>query len=438
VKAKKWLYMPFEIAVREVDAKLLLAVHAVNSGYHVVFGSKAVLRLLHALPRGAILYKSSHPAFADFRRLGHRIVVHDEEGLVLLSEDEAYRRAATESLEHVDLYLCWGQAQKAIVEKAARDSGFGYPVVAVGHPRIDLLHSRFRPIGRQRGGRPRILVNTKLAEYNHARGYDGWLDILVRSRVVRSADELAFRKRQRDYKERLFGHYVSLIRYLAGTFRDCEVMVRPHPAENVSVWKEICSGLENVVVTNAEPVTYWIKQSSVTIHTACTTGIESALLGCPAISFHPENGQEFHSELPELVSIAASSREEVAAVVASYVANDRRESERENSVPPHAVEMLSRHIANMGTGDSYASILDEIDRLDLPSTSLGLAQRLNLFARRAKRFLYGLRGGSAPSALSVAEVTAKIRDIERCYSGSSQVVVQALDTNVFALSQEGP
>lgn len=37
-RSRKWLYLPIETKVREQDAKLLLAYHAVNHGYHVVIG----------------------------------------------------------------------------------------------------------------------------------------------------------------------------------------------------------------------------------------------------------------------------------------------------------------------------------------------------------------------------------------------------------------
>lgn len=437
MKKKRWLYLPIEIPVREVDGKLLLAIHAANQGYHVVFGTKSLLRLLPMLPPGVLLYKSSHPDFVDFRKLGHRIVVHDEEGLVRLSEAEAYRRGTTASLEHVDLYLCWGQVQQAIIERAARDSGFNYPVVAVGHPRVDMLHARQQIVRRAPRDKPRILINTKLAEYNHVHGYDGWLDILVQTGVVRGPEDLRFRQRQRDYKERLFGHYLELIDYLAGLFPDCEIVLRPHPAEDSGVWNRLCSRFRNVVVTNSQSVVHWIRQSDITIHTACTTGIESALLGCPAVSYHPECAREFHSDLPDRVSLNATNREEVGALVAERIARLDQDQDKleENGVRNAALEAVSGHIANAADGNSYVAIVSEMDRLEVPAARLRAVEHSKL---RARSFARSVRRAIRPARFSAVLPTDAVRErigaIEHRYGESTGVVMRNVASDVFIIS----
>lgn len=439
MRSGRWLYLPIETPVRETDAKLLLAIHAANSGYHVVFGTKALLRLLlaRALPPGILLYKSSHPDFFSFRTLGHRIVVHDEEGLVLLSDAESYRRFSVASLQHVDLYLCWGQAQQAIVERAAAEHGFDYRVVSVGHPRLDLLHPRFRGGVPARREKPCILINTKLAEYNHIRGYDGWLDILIRSGVVTSSDEVHFRKRQRDYKERLFRHYIDLVEYLAGRFTQCEIVLRPHPSEDLAVWARQCARFGNVVVTNIKSVGHWIQQADIAIHTACTTGIESALLGCPTVSYHPEHAKEFSSDLPDRVSVSASKKEEVGAVVADHIANRHRDQALGNGIRDEAVQELTGHITNLAEGNSHVAIVDELDRLDVPTKGLTGMQTFGIRARSAgQSFRRGVRGAPVHPILPSNMISERMLELERCYAGSG-VALRTLGQDVFVISRQG-
>jgi surface carbohydrate biosynthesis protein len=436
VKRKRWLYIPVEIAVRELDAKLLLSIHAAHSGYNVVLGTKAVLKALGGFPAGAILYKSSHPDFAGFRALGHRIVVHDEEGLVRLSEAESYGRAATESLKFADLYLCWGESQRAIVEKAACENAFTFHVAAVGHPRIDLLNPRFRQVDQGPRDTARILINTKLAEYNHVGGYDGWLDILVQTRVVRTADDLSFRKRQRDYKERLFRSYLDLVLYLSSEFPECEIMLRPHPAENVTVWKHLCSDCSNIVVANTDSVVHWIKRSDVAIHTACTTGIESALLGRTTISYHPEETSEFRSPLPDAVSRIAHSPQQVAALVRNALADAATaDPDTTGSLAPVRAR-LSDHISNIEGGDSYAAIVSEIDQLPLRESRISLARSVVLYSRMVARRVAQAVGATRDTPpFSTHEITRRVREIEACYPGHGrEVKVQQLDAAIFLIS----
>ena len=142
--------MPVETAARELDAKLLLALHAVDRGMPVVVGNRALMnQVLHRFPPGIYL---SHNFDRRRRRilriadlLGHRVVAWDEEGLVWI-DGESYRarRAAPATLSHVDTVYAWGPAHAEALKPATDNAGVD--VVATGNPRADLLGPKLRDL----------------------------------------------------------------------------------------------------------------------------------------------------------------------------------------------------------------------------------------------------------------------------------------------------
>ena len=55
---KKWLYLPIEVKVRELDAKLLLSYYALREGYRVVLGEHQMVELAaNTLPKGVFFSK---------------------------------------------------------------------------------------------------------------------------------------------------------------------------------------------------------------------------------------------------------------------------------------------------------------------------------------------------------------------------------------------
>ena len=80
----KFLYLPIEIAARELDARLLVALFAVKNGMEVIIGQKWLMQQnMAALPPGAFLFKTMSPR--DFNNMlnaaefDHGIFAIDEE-----------------------------------------------------------------------------------------------------------------------------------------------------------------------------------------------------------------------------------------------------------------------------------------------------------------------------------------------------------------------
>jgi surface carbohydrate biosynthesis protein len=109
------LLIPVESQVRELDAKLLLACVAAERGFASVIGSRREIDFkIAAFPTSIYLGKSFTPVnlkmFQIMHRLGHQIVVWDEEALVHLPPEMYFsRRLSPLTLKYVSHLFAWGE-----------------------------------------------------------------------------------------------------------------------------------------------------------------------------------------------------------------------------------------------------------------------------------------------------------------------------------------
>ena len=103
------LYIPVEVKDRELYAKLLLTKYAVERGFNVILGKKNDLnRLILSMTKGIYyglgIAENYNDFFEKLSKLGHLVVVGEEEGLITYS-DEMYldMRISPKTIKHVDL-----------------------------------------------------------------------------------------------------------------------------------------------------------------------------------------------------------------------------------------------------------------------------------------------------------------------------------------------
>ncbi len=173
---------------------------------------------------------------------------------------------------------------------------------------------------------------------------------------------------------------------LARKFADTAVMIRPHPHERMQTYAEgVAGGPSNVEVRRDGTVTPWIARSCAMIHRHCTTAIESALAGVPAIA---PQWMASSANVPdgEAVSVPARTWEELEDIVDAC--------RKGNYAPPEAARARLDSIVHdwlyRMDGESGARVAQAI--LDtLPSKSPVRADR----ARCALYEAYADRTGAA-------------------------------------------
>ena len=185
-----------------------------------------------------------------------------------------------------------------------------------------------------------------------------------------------------------------MVERLPQAFPDCEIVIRPHPSENAGVWNEIADRHKNCICTSEGAAIDWILKSDVLLHNSCTTAVEAALLGVPALAYAPNYHQLYDFFLPNLLS--QTFRDEGALFAALATSRSRTESEISKRAADARVA-LAEHVAGLGQRGSSEIILDEIEadgwcpgRPSLGNIKAGLKDRgrrlINRSAAFSKRF----------------------------------------------------
>jgi surface carbohydrate biosynthesis protein len=307
-----------ENQVRELDARLLLACAAAERGFPVILGSRSFISLeMPNLEPGIFVAKSMRPRsrlmFNIIRDLGHVLVAWDEESLVRYPcADEYYRwRFSPDTFAPLSALFAWGPDDAAMF---ANYPGYnGAPIHVTGNPRIDLLRSElrgcFRPDVDALRGRfgEFILINTNFSFVNaFVRKLTLVLDHqdAARARVSRTGEGLSleFARGLASHQQAIFDGFRRLLPKLSAWFPDRQIVLRPHPSEDHAAWRRILSGLHNVHVIHQGNVAPWLQACRVLIHNGCTTAVEAAVLGTPAIAYRPVTSDLLDYTLPNTLS----------------------------------------------------------------------------------------------------------------------------------------
>ena len=314
---KPTLYIPVETAARELDGKLLLSLFAVEKGFPVVLGNRALMsNALHGFEPGVFLShnfdKGRRRILRIARDLGFTTVGWDEEGLVWVSP-EIYRsrRVDAGAVETLGAIYAWGEEHAAALAPVTEPARVR--VVKAGNPRADLLRPELRglyegPVGALRSELGRfILINSNFGWLNYALGSgssdaggDGLQELARRS--GHPEEFLRFRLD-------VFEAFVKALPRLARTFADRTIVVRPHPSEDPAVWESAAAGLKNVVVRYDHELIPWLLAADVIVHNGCTTAVEAAALGRAPIAFCPVHGGPHEIPQPRAVSLVAEDEE---------------------------------------------------------------------------------------------------------------------------------
>ncbi len=294
------LYVSVETRVREMDAKLLFALHAVNAGFQAVIGPKWLFGVnVPRLPRGLFVFKTLNlmdaPALRAFKKLGHVTVAWDEEGADQIVPEHYLRNINVDAVSDADIIFAWGEHQAGML--AAKCPAAAPRIEATGNPRGDMLRPEMRGFYaadvdalRARYGRF-LLINTNFSFYNSwfEDKVGGILKIGARTGAFTPGNDADMQVLQTIYtfEKTMFRAYGALLPTLSRAFPDHTIILRPHPIEKLERWNAFTAGLANVKIIHEGGVAPWILAAEAVIQTGCTTGFESLALGQPTLSYCP-------------------------------------------------------------------------------------------------------------------------------------------------------
>jgi len=328
----KYLYLPIETWVREFHAKTLLGVQAAKSGWSVVIGPKTAMdRRLQTFPQGIVfqfgLHENFVPSMEKLHCAGHQVVAVDEEGLVTLNPEQYFRyRVSSKAIENSDACFCWGNAQFEMLKSIQATPTCEFHIT--GNPRMDLLRLEFRDLVDKEAQQLKqkygnfLLLNGNFGSYNHVMGLEYTWQTLQSKGWMTTASDAEFHRRRVELQGRFFHAFQDAIPELSAAGH--KVIIRPHPSESLKPWEKLANDHPvKVLVIREGNVVPWLQAANVVLHNGCTTAVEAFVLGRPVIAYRPEIQSELESELPNKISLQATTMEELLSLVADADTQDR-------------------------------------------------------------------------------------------------------------------
>ena len=365
---------------------------SVPSEEHVNF---AMTRLRPGIFVAKSMRRRSALMLKIIKNLGHRVVAWDEESLVRFQSGEYNQwRFSNETFAPIEHLFAWGKDDARMFNKY---EGLGQTAVHItGNPRMDLLRQEFRAVFdkevkeiKENFGRF-VLINTNFSFVN---SYVRDLNLLIggdrgaRSVVSRTGEGMSaeFARGMFAHQKQIAASFVSLISKIGTEQKGIKFILRPHPSENHSFWREIVSEFPNIEMIHEGNVVPWILASTLLLHNGCTTAVEAAVLGKPAITYQKVRSELFDYHLPNGLSLVAKCESEAMDLIQKLVQENGDRNLLVNK------GLLQEHLS--GSEGLFAS--ERI--LQILSSEVDLSHQHSDFSRMKRASAYLI--GSARTAL---------------------------------------
>jgi len=274
-------------------------------------------------------------------------LIMDTEGSAFGNTDDFRPRVSEEIFAHTDYYCAWGSKSANIAQEQNKTSDVRIEIT--GNPRFDMLQKPYNEVYTTEAKEITntygdfILFNTNFS-INH-------VDLNYSNKMALTDPTEKYRK-----QTRLIGEFTSAVGALAEEIQGHDIIVRPHPIEDPSLYKRLFTPYENVHVDKEGEVRPWILASDAVVHNSCTTGVTAALLGIPVFAYLPQNLA--FSSVPNDVSTKCRTLPELIEKVTIAVTKDEAYEMNDEQVSE-----LKPYIDNVDyvSAERIADIVESID-----------------------------------------------------------------------------
>jgi len=316
------------------------------------------------------LAKNKLEFFRDLKKRGFKIISIDEEGLSSRNNMLKYvtQRISPSTLMLVDKVFTWGKSEKDII--VDHYPSFDNKIVATGNVRVDLFDAKFVDLYEN-------IVNSLIKQYgryilfpssfsvNHASGVTNQLNNLKKLGRIKTEQDYEHYSKKNEFFRNTYNKYYKLVETVANTYKDCSIIIRPHPSEDRNPWKKLTKINKNVFLRTDFSISPWIYGSKCVVHSSCTTGLEAFLMSKPVISYLPYTNNEFVKHISNDVSVRCYNSIEVLEQL-KMVFND---NDIMCKCKNHSSSILKDHLSNYSGIPAYQKIKDEIEEIDVVEQS---------------------------------------------------------------------
>ncbi len=327
------LHLEVEVYTREFKARLLLAAEAALKGFTVFLLSRQeTLNLLNQnklLPgiyhlKDANCSKFNIEFYKKLKSLGCLITTQDEEAGIMYDDYYEFikrRFSSSESLNYIEKFFCFGRRDFEVLNKKFEKKIF----YRTGSPRFDLCSQNFyekkSSFLKKKNLRNFILISSSIQYPISFRSLASQYDIRInpdseKEEFLLYKEKNFFQKFRQNLEQIPF--FIKLIIYLSENLIGHDIVVRPHPNEDIETWNKLLKRTKstNIKIIKDETLSEFINFSECLIQSGCTSAIEAFVNKKKVISFVPTIYEDnFDSEFVNSLGIKASKNEEVLNLI---------------------------------------------------------------------------------------------------------------------------
>lgn len=309
------ILFPVETTARELDSRIVLGVKVADSNKIVTIADQQLVRSLTHFIKGGVFFGKhlfGKPKFSDdkhYRRLktrGIKVVYLSEEGGIWPGQEEFWsktliRQEKPSLFDESDIYCTWGDWQ---LDFAKKNYDLKCTSLVTGTPRFSILTPKYSELYnydadllREKFGKF-ILFNTSFSAANGINREEGWFN-----------DLHGYSPDDSESRSRWFGKYsqqliavatiVELVNRISVDCPEYQLVIRPHPSENMQYYRNVFRHIENVHVEYEGSAIEWIIASKLLIQSGCTTGLEAVLLNKKVINLSVSDDSVANVHIPE-------------------------------------------------------------------------------------------------------------------------------------------
>jgi len=385
----KNLYLPIEIKKRELLPKFFLGLNALKKGFNVIIGDKiAISHATKFFGTGIYFYKSM-----NFNDTGHikRIknknniyVVHDEESGATHASKNIFKqflniRSSNENIQLIDRFYTWGKFDHSqwIKRFKKRKNKF----ILTGSPRIDLCNKRiYNKFLRNEINDTKKKFNNYILFISSGISSDKELNNIFKQDKFffnfKNLKEKKERKNQLLNLRMYFKNSVKMIQNLSYKFKDVNLVVRPHPSENINDWKKIFKKFKKNVFldTSDSDITPIIIGSKCVIHNSSFAGIQSTLLKKPLIVYKPKKISTSKRSFPNKLGDIAKSENDV------FILLNKILKTKKYKIKKNKINLLKARIFVDKYKSASSKIVDDLSKFEINSKKINLI-KLRLYSQ---------------------------------------------------------
>ena len=341
------IYLHVEISSRELDSKLLLATLAASRGHDVIVSDLAgILKGINKglLAAGIFHTKSLTPSKDKINRhkkmidKGFKVTSIDEEGNL---NEEGYhsfakQRYSDQTIDQSSAVFGWGSEDVDTLKEVY--SKYKNKIFKTGSPRADLWQNKFIDYWNTPSSlpnKPYLLVASNLGYANNVKTFKEL--IKFENEIGRfDRDPNLLKKRINETGEdyvKIY-EYIQAIKFLSENNKGYEIILRPHPSEDIETWEIFLKDTPHVRVIRDGPINAWVHNSFAVMHNSCTTALEATVSKKPVITYIPFE-QKYASQLANKIGHRVETLDQLLSKVNNIFENreNNNQSEFSKSLP---------------------------------------------------------------------------------------------------------